>query len=449
MPSERPINFRPLVLLIPFKIALVLFLVSEKSRSIVDPLSSPFTDVSIGGIYPVSIFDLRSGWVNPRPCPFLNTAPDVIHYAKELRKLKYEPELTWREPTSICHYECSLHIKIDESLELRDVSLTAFVFLHPAGIATLIFWINLEKYRLTCKDLCRIAKFVSTPVDGISATLAWHEGDIQLLSMADFGSLIRRQFSSQKLDNLDKVEFVHPIVYIGDVPDCSNAEEIKENYRAYITVIANLWVEDFEFVKEIEIEKVLQTDFHPYTYGISCATSNCTIELHPRQQTEQRALIGKMDIHRHNFREQMLLAYIVELVVIQYFWLRTQNCELKEAYEKTGEMAQESLLFKLEMMWMLPAQLAKLAAIHNKATKIFNDFGGIYLKRQSTVGSAIDTYRREFGMENLERNIERQLASLSNYISTAHRMLLSTAGVFISIIAIVFTVFRIISFLIF
>ncbi|MGH2413227.1 MAG: hypothetical protein ACRDEA_05965 [Microcystaceae cyanobacterium] len=233
-----------------------------------------------------------------------------------------------------------------------------------------------------------------------------------------------------KQDNTTKIKFLYPILFVGEMPDCSSKEEIIKKYSKEITALSEVWIENFKKLSNGEIERVIKTDFHPYNFGVSLMTSGCTAEFHPEKGINE----DDDDLRK----ERLVLSTLCEIPVSKYYLLRLYDNQFaNDDIAIFPKILPENIPLYLIFPLYLIIRAFQLTLFRSEQLREVNRFQNVYTTRKSYIRFLFDRYDSIFKLSLIEESLERKIQSLNDSIRTVYLMLTALFTLSISIISLI------------
>lgn len=363
-----------------------------------------------------------------------------------LRKFVYEPDL---QKVSSMVYKHQLSIKycrFETDLVLKDINFSVYLLLYKEGYASFIYWVDLAKNELNYQEIVELGamtKGTKARFHRLGITLEWNGTIKEVNGFYDICKLLEDRISSnsnQHILNTGGVNFAYPMLYLLRVPDCSDSVEIVTKYSRELKGITNLWV-DFEkqMLKDKDIDNTILTDYHPFNYGVSLASSVCSIEVHATNIDEAMHHYD-MDESQMHFEERFDWIFQGEVPIMHYFILRHFDSRLSKVPNKFPSLI--SILKKPLLVFSLINQLIVISNLYREITNSISEFRGIYLTKReySTVASKL--YFNIFNIEYINNEIDKKLVVLQNEINISYSILTTLFLFALTIIGTLFAFFQ-------
>lgn len=403
--------------------------------------------IIVGGIYP---FPLGAGFLWP-PHGFKEASESQIRAYQNVRS----PDLPDSNPTALYELQAVLEtVRVkDLHFEKLPIQFLLCVYkeitginerLYP-GIATLAFRIKLHsKDILTASEIIQLARMLTgyaapNVSDEIRIEVAWANGTIFRSLLGVCQDLQTRCFGSDgKPPNFP--EFVHPILFLGDIPLNASGSEIARKFEAEIAAIANLSELHLSLSKERERKTVMESEVHPFEYGLTYVARRMTLEIHTVEGLKRSAeILRQTDLAAHVDDEWTDLAAIAEHAVAYYFFLRLAHLRL-DAVGHTKPAPPRNISESESDLIPFIGGFLRLTRLREEIGSSLAKFRTPSLKRRAWIQRTLGLYQKALGSEELEKSVEEKLKLLTQAIETRARWMQWGFALIVSLAALTFTI---------
>jgi hypothetical protein len=401
--------------------------------------------IHIGGIYPFRVCPETLKRIGESEI-FAHDSAEIDKFMRH-RRIMYGPEQRWSDPLKVIYCETTLQkCNLSNGREFKEVPYRSYMSIYPLGFVTMVFWVDLDKHTFKADELIELATLARGTGERIkypkkaSLYVKWKhrvEPKENFVEICELVEAELREVVPESIPHSDQskktvVQFAYPIVYIREVPDCESAQDIISKYARVVAGISNLWHYNMQWLKDEEINRMIETDHHPFEYGLNCQSSVCTVELHP---TNLQQVVAKRGVtaDEHHYRERNLLTFVCEPPVGQVFIMRTFDEELmkiRSEFPSPGRLSFLNIIYLLRLLM----RAVRMTKFQDQLIHSMDQFRNIYLVRRSYMPTAIDLLRKAFGTEKVEESVDRRLADLQKSIQMTYSMLTTSFIIILSIV---------------
>jgi hypothetical protein len=404
----------------------------------------------IGGVFPFPIKGTLNSTL-PSIGSLFKSNGELFNKYSNFRKRMYDPEQRWSDASQVLVFEAEIRsIAISSGRVINNVSFSACLSTYKIGYGVISFWVDLNNAALELNEIIELAALIRGTVERInpenraSIEFSWENGYKTVPNFRIICELIEDAFENEFVSKNSKIEkftqFIYPLLYIKDVKYCKNSDDIINNYSKEIAGITDLWINDTIYLKDEKLANIIETDIHPFKYGLTCVSSSCTLELHP-SLTDRIAEKENQSLENHHLQEFLYLCLLCEVPVAQFYILREYDEEISVLQTKL-QFSTVQLLNPL-FLFILIFRAINSTNIQRKLILSINELRFIRLTRKSYLRGAIATFRNVLGIHEIEESIDKKISSINNNINSTYSMLTAIFTLIISLTALIIALFQI------
>ena len=398
----------------------------------------------VGGIYP---FKLGVGFTAEGDNFFRSQAGEAKRQ-REYRRTFFGPELQLQLIIDVLSFQIiAEELQLSNHRKLHNLALTGAIFVYESGFCSMIIWLDCGSSLIFSAgevvELTALVRGTSEEriVKSQNPSLVIRNGDVlhsfsNLLEVFRYSKSLFLASSSTLWEERQDLEFCFPLVSLGDLQSCQTMSEARSSYANEIAGILNLWIDNYDLMKEKEVARAWDTDFHPFEYGITLVSSNCALEAHPSMHDEI-ARRRTLDRRKQHHRERAFFAQICEFAVLELYIIRTFDVDFTELQKLFGK-----LQINARRLVNIFGLLRDAIALSSKQNRLLSDvafFRIPYFARKSYILRGVGILRSQFGTDLLYSSLDSKLNALKGTTETIYSMLTTVFVLILTMLGTLFT----------
>ena len=406
--------------------------------------------VAIGAIYPFHESVNLIPIIENNSISKWNSNFERVQDVKLSRRWAYNSDLQYEDFAKL--YGQKIHLdslRLSTGRLLYKLIANTTLCVYPYGFSSIIFWIDFPKDELfSVPELIELAALARGTSERIIKGKNAVEARV-IMKSAQFPNLFelnkhvyKQSFPSSFKMSQDSIfaHFSHPMIYVGNLQGCDSSADISSSFATELTALSHLWLDSQKMIKAQEIQKVLDMDYHPFTYGISISSMNCTIEIHPEKQVLDIAALEGISVIEHHWRERSQLTSSIEISILQYFVFRWFNMKLSELL-KEETLKPIDLVNPLKIPSLIQ-RIIKLTSLRENFIQAIAQFRNSYLKHRNYIQFVSDIFAVQLNINFLEEEVRFKLDSITKNIELSYSTLTTMFVIFLSIVATILAIIQ-------
>lgn len=404
--------------------------------------------VHIGGIYPFLLAETPSLSELEKLPAFDVSFRDRSHL-EYLRRTTFDPERQYIDSAAIGQIVITLtKIELSNERLLSNIGFNAYVSFYEHGFGTVAFWADFSRLEFSASEvveLAALARGTSERVNSYterhgsgrkSVSFAWNDAQVAVHDLAAICNLIVNELPRAKSEHLSAsgVEFCYPIIYVHEARGCENSNDITSKYPHIIAGLAELWRGyEMDWLKKDEVSRIIETDFHPFQYGITCVSTGAAVEIHSSALQVASEFYG-LTVPYHHYEERLNLTIQCEFPVVQLFLMKTFNKRLDDIVQDFDHNNRVSLRNPF-FVFIVLFRTISIARVHSAMASAVSAVYGHNYARKSYIPKAIRILRETFGTADIEIIVNHKLADLNKRLQSSFSMLTAFFAFIIALLA--------------
>lgn len=402
--------------------------------------------LSIGGVYPFKTKqrnNKENTTVEKNSIPFQFVKYGVESDIYDIignKKLVFGENQTLCKPIEAYRLNTLINVKLNNGIVYENLKFTCIISKYKEGFSSLLFWIDLSTNKIPYSTIIELISIVrQTSGNEDSASIIIINSQKISSEFKDINKLIKeiqRGFLSmfeECWEELDSNNYIYPITYIYEVEDCKNSKQIINKYGKEIAGICDTWKHYYNYFKESEVQRIVDSDLHPFDYGVSVYTSSGMVELHSENFNELKKITKYTSSEQHIY-EQIFLYIICEVSILNLYVLKWYDEQLTKIGLKSFKLRWNIIGFFI--------QLKNITNLHNSTIDTLSIFNETPNLSKSYIPLTIDKLNTIFGIDKYTTSIRDKLNDIKQQLTIAYTMTTTVSIIILTIVGIVFTVFQ-------
>lgn len=338
----------------------------------------------------------------------------------------------WSLPELKLKIASTIDITLSDNKIFNNVKLHGYISIYYQGFSTILFWMDIENEELNYLQILELISLIKDQQfnnqSAENIVFKQYEPFIKYNSFLNLFQGIQKELELQlelpcSFDYNNSL--IYPITYIKEVKNCSTSSDLIKYYSKEIVGICDTWKHFYTHFKESEIKRVLDTDIHPFDYGLTVYTSAGMVEIHSSNFGE---LIGSSNIthpQRH-FYEQIFLYILTEVSILNLFVLKWYDTQLTSVGLKA---------FKAHLKLMLYIKhLNKITRLHNSTIESISLFKDVHFASKSYIPQATNEINNILGISKFSESVKDKLNDIKQQLTITYSMITTVFVIILTVI---------------